>query len=80
MGDAMGVRRLYLADSRPGGRHMRVTWHPESATVVFSHWVGGCCVASTAVAIEEVGPLIGLLTDALRDLHRPWGAPHSDSA
>jgi hypothetical protein len=67
MRDERGARRLYLVDSRLGGRHMRVTWHPESASIVFSHWVGDCCVASTPIAAQEVSPLIALLTDALLD-------------
>jgi hypothetical protein len=80
MGDETGARRLFFPDPRSDRRHMRVTWHPETSTIVFSHWVGAICIASNAVPTEEVGPLVALLTDALRDMHPPLGAPHSDSA
>jgi hypothetical protein len=80
MGDVTQARRLYLGDSRNEGRHMRVTWHPDTATIVFSHWVGDSCVASTHLTADDASSLVALLTDALRNAHLRWGTPRSDSA
>jgi hypothetical protein len=80
MGDVTRAGWLYLADSRDAGRHMRVTWHPDTETIVFSHWVGDSCVASTHLAAGDASSLVALLTDALRNVYPPWGTPRSDSA
>jgi hypothetical protein len=63
----VGVRRAFLADTRGGDRHLCVTWHPTSSTVVFSHWVDDVCVGSTRVELDEASSLIALLVDALRE-------------
>jgi hypothetical protein len=60
-------QRLVLADLRGGGRYLRVSWHPQSATVVFSHWVGDVCVASTPLDLREAARMVGLIVGALQD-------------
>ncbi|HET9060888.1 MAG TPA: hypothetical protein VFN61_13285 [Acidimicrobiales bacterium] len=60
--------RVFLRDARGQGRYMRVTWHPDSATVVFSHWQGDVCMASTRVPIVPASRLVRLLVSALADV------------
>jgi alpha-beta hydrolase superfamily lysophospholipase len=55
------VRTVVLPDARGEGRSLRVTWHPSNSTVVFSHWVGAMCTASTRVSAEEAARLVELL-------------------
>jgi hypothetical protein len=55
------TRRIFVADSRGGDRYLRVTWHPDTETVVFSHWVGDVCVASTPVAMGDAKKLVRML-------------------
>lgn len=62
------VRTLVLPDSRGGDRILRVTWHPATSTVVFSHWTGSVCTASTPVSLVEASKVIELLAGALRGL------------
>lgn len=62
------IRTLVLPDVRGGDRVLRVTWHPASGTVVFSHWTGSVCTASTPVRLADASTLIELLVGALRDL------------
>jgi hypothetical protein len=31
---------VILADVRGGDQYLRTTWHPDSSTIVFSHWNG----------------------------------------
>jgi hypothetical protein len=57
--------RVFLADVRGGDQYLRATWHPESATVVFSHWNGEVCMASTPVALTDCAELIELQVRAL---------------
>ncbi len=52
--------RVFLPDVRGGDQYLRATWHPESATIVFSHWSGEVCVASTPVALTDCTELIEL--------------------
>lgn len=57
--------RVFLPDVRGGDQYLRATWHPESATVVFSHWSGEVCTASTPVALGDCTQLIELQVRAL---------------
>ena len=52
--------RVFLPDVRGGDQYLRATWHPESATMVFSHWSGEVCMASTPVALTDCTELIEL--------------------
>jgi hypothetical protein len=61
------TRTVLLGDARDTERHLRVTWHPDSSTVVFSHWNGPVCAASTPVELDEASRLVDLLVGALRD-------------
>jgi hypothetical protein len=47
---------------------LRATWHPESDTIVFSHWHGEVCTASTPVALTDSTKLIDLLVHALSEV------------
>jgi hypothetical protein len=60
-------RRVFLRDARNGDRYLRVTWHPESSTLVWSHWQGDVCVASTPVRVEDAAQLVGLLSCVLKE-------------
>lgn len=81
-GDA---RRLFIPDTRGPDRHLRITWHRENSTVVFSHWQNDVCVASTPVALKDASRLIGLLVDALKDsafaaAERPDASPSASAS
>jgi hypothetical protein len=71
------ARTLVLADSRGGDRFLRVTWHPATSTVVFSHWTGSICTASTPVSLAEASRVIELLVGALRGLVNEALTSHS---
>jgi hypothetical protein len=60
------TRTVLLGDARDPGRCLRVTWHPEAQTVVFSHWNGPVCAASTPVELGDAARLVELLVGALR--------------
>jgi hypothetical protein len=66
--DEIRTRSLVLPDIRGGDRYMRITWHTASSTVVFSHWTGAVCTASTPVSLPEASRAIDLLVDALREV------------
>lgn len=57
--------RVFLADVRGGDQYLRATWHPESGTIVFSHWNGEVCTASTPVALTDCTELIDLQVRSL---------------
>lgn len=57
--------RVVVADKRGASRYLRVTWHPRSATVVFSHWEGTVCTASTPVHLAGAAQVAGVLVRAL---------------
>lgn len=61
------TRTLVLGDARGNDRFLRVTWHPASSTIVFSHWAGSVCTASTPVRLPDASKVIDLLVGALRD-------------
>jgi hypothetical protein len=63
----MSNRRVSVADVRGNDQYLRATWHPETSTVVVSHWVGSVCIASTPIALADASNLIGLLVNALHE-------------
>ena len=68
-------RSVVLGDSRDDGRFLRVTWHPITHTVVFSHWNGTVCTASTPVKLLEASKVIDLLVAALAELAKVASEP-----
>jgi hypothetical protein len=60
-------RRVFIEDLRRDGMFLRVTWHPEHSAFVLSHWQQDVCVAATRVAVEDVAPVVALLTNGLAD-------------
>ena len=60
------TRTVLLGDGRDPDRYLRVTWHPDTGTVVFSHWHGAVCAASSAVPLSEAERLGELLSLAMR--------------
>jgi hypothetical protein len=67
--------RVFLADVRGGDQYLRATWHAESATIVFSHWNGEVCMASTPVALTDCTELIELQVRALSRVASQRAAP-----
>jgi hypothetical protein len=65
---AEAPNRVFLADIRGRDLYLRATWHPESCTIVFSHWDGEICVASTPVALTDSTKLIDLQVRALSEI------------
>ena len=63
----MRTRRVFLPDARDNDQYLRATWHPDTAVVVMSHWVGDVCVASTPVGVAQLSTLINLLVAALHE-------------
>jgi hypothetical protein len=57
--------RVFLTDVRGNDLYLRATWHPDSATVVFSHWNGEVCTASTPVALTDCTKLVELMVRSL---------------
>jgi hypothetical protein len=57
--------RVFLSDARGNDLYLRATWHPDSSTVVFSHWNGEVCTASTPVALTDCTKLIDLMVRSL---------------
>ncbi len=60
------ARTVLLSDARDPDRYLRVTWHPDTATVVFSHWHGAVCAASTRVSLSEASRLADVLAEVVR--------------
>jgi hypothetical protein len=61
----MPPNRVFLEDVRGNDQYLRATWHNESATIVFSHWNGEVCMASTPVALTDCTKLIDLMVRSL---------------
>ncbi|MGO8860528.1 MAG: hypothetical protein ACLQRH_07145 [Acidimicrobiales bacterium] len=72
----MPPNRVFLPDARGGDLYLRATWHADSATIVFSHWNGEVCMASTPVALTDSTKVIDLLVRALSEVagRKPVGA------
>jgi hypothetical protein len=58
-------RGEWFADSRPGDRALRVTWHLEMGCVVLSTWRDGGCVSTTRLSPDDAARLISVLADGL---------------
>jgi hypothetical protein len=71
--------RVFLPDVRGGDQYLRATWHAESGTIVFSHWNGEVCMASTPVALTECAPLIDLQVRSLCQMGLRQGGPTGPS-
>jgi hypothetical protein len=54
---------------------LRATWHADSATIVFSHWSGEICMASTPVALTDCTELIELQVRSLSQMAGRLVAP-----
>lgn len=63
-------------DTRNDGRALRVSAHPESASVVLSIWRGDECVATHYVAAAELPELIKMLATTLVEA-TPAQRPHA---
>jgi hypothetical protein len=72
--------RVFLADKRGGNQYLRATWHAESSTIVFSHWNGEVCVASTPVALAEASRLLDLQVRALTEVAQRRLSPGTSAA
>ena len=70
----MSPERVVLPDCRGVDRHLRITWHADTSTVVFSHWAGDVCTASTPVALAGATEVINLLVRALAEAASRPGA------
>ncbi len=73
------TRTLTLSDARGGDRFLRVTWHPVSSTLVFSHWTGSVCTASTPVKLPEASKIVDIVVSSLRDVAEAAPAPVAPS-
>jgi hypothetical protein len=69
------ARTLLLSDARGGDRFLRVTWHPVSSTLVFSHWTGTVCTASTPVKLPEASKIVDIVVSSLRDVAEAAASP-----
>jgi hypothetical protein len=72
--------RVFLADVRGNDLYLRATWHADSTTIVFSHWNGEVCMASTPVALTDCTKLIDLMVrslSAVAERHLPPVEPPS---
>ena len=58
---------------RGDDRCLRVTWHPETQLLVFSHWDGSLCRASTPVRLGDAAKVVELVMRGLREAleHQP---------
>jgi hypothetical protein len=61
------TRTVAIDDVRGNERWLRVTWHPDTQTVVFSHWNGEVCSASTPVRLADATKVAELVLRALRE-------------
>ena len=61
------TRTVVIGDVRGNERYLRVTWHPGTGTLVFSHWNGAVCSASTPVHLGDATKVIDLVVRALRE-------------
>jgi hypothetical protein len=59
------TNRVFLTDVRGSDLYLWATRHPDSATIVFSHWSGEVCMASTPVNLTDCTKLIDLMVRSL---------------
>jgi hypothetical protein len=68
---------VVIGDVRGNERYLRVTWHPDTGTMVFSHWNGPVCSASTPVHLADATKVIDLVVRALKEtVERQPSVPH----
>jgi hypothetical protein len=53
-----------FVDPRDEGRALRVSWHPESRTVVLSLWRSGRCIGTHRIGGADVPRLVRALAQA----------------
>lgn len=68
---ALPARGEVFADSRGGGRAVRVSWHHDAGVVVLSLWRGTDCTGTVRVAAEDVADLITALSHGLAEGYQP---------
>ena len=61
------MRSVVINDVRGDDRCLRVTWHPETQVLVFSHWDGSLCRASTPVRLGDAAKVVELVVRGLRE-------------
>ncbi|MFL6129893.1 MAG: hypothetical protein ACJ73E_12615 [Mycobacteriales bacterium] len=63
MGAVRPIPRLggALADTRGGGRGLRVSWHADAGLVVLSLWDGSRCTGTVRLAAADVPALVEAL-------------------
>ena len=72
-------RGAIFADTRDGGRGLRVSWHQEIGCVVLSIWQDDRCVSTARVPTDEVPRLVQVLVAGLA-AQVPSQAGRSESA
>ena len=72
-------RGAVFADTRDGGRGLRVSWHQELDCVVLSTWHDDRCVSTARIPTADVPRLIQVLVAGLA-AHVPAQAERSESA
>jgi hypothetical protein len=72
-------RGAVFADTRDGGRGLRISWHAEIGCVVLSTWQDDRCVSTARVPTADVPRLIQVLVAGLAT-QAPPQAEHSESA
>jgi hypothetical protein len=65
------TRRVFVPDVRGRDRYLRVTWHKESATLVWSQWQGDRCIGSTRVSLADSLQLVDMITGAIEETDPP---------
>jgi hypothetical protein len=58
----LGPRRVLAEDLRRNGRHLQVTWHPDSSQFVVSTWEDGVCLAAVRIDPTDAAGLAGVLS------------------
>jgi len=64
---ALPARGEVFADTRGGGRAVRVSWHHDGGVVVLSFWRGAECTGTARVAAEDVPDFIAALSRGLAE-------------
>ncbi|WP_454083408.1 hypothetical protein [Georgenia sp. Marseille-Q6866] len=62
---ALPARGEVVADTRGGGRALRVSWHHDDGVAVLSLWHDHVCTGTVRVAAEDVPALVAALTEGL---------------
>ena len=67
VGGGVQTHSVVINDVRGDDRYLRVTWHPETHVLVFSHWDGSLCRASTPVRLGDAAKVVELVVRGLRE-------------